>query len=241
MGNLIDTYAALGRWDDVIAVEAEIPDDVDLAATAMLGATFAWVARHRGDLEMAERALERAASLESSATLQDQRTYAVTKYSVLMAKGLVNEALECAQLMAGSEAAEFQDLALGIVEPAIALGNVDLAAEVLAKLESLPPGEIHVVTRAETQAARAQIAAAQGDVQKAGDSFRMAASTFREYGLPFHVARTLVEHCEWLAAQGRTDEAEPLMAEAEEILERLGAQPWLERLARVGRRAAVSA
>ena len=40
----------------------------------------------------------------------------------------------------------------------------------------------------------------------------------------------LLEHGEWLAEGGTADEAEPLLAEAREIFERLGAAPWLERL-----------
>ena len=40
---------------------------------------------------------------------------------------------------------------------------------------------------------------------------------------------TWLEHGEWLGEQGRADEAEPLLAEAREIFERLGATPWLER------------
>ena len=39
-----------------------------------------------------------------------------------------------------------------------------------------------------------------------------------------------LEHGEWLAAQGRAEEAEPLFAEAREIFERLEAKPWLERV-----------
>jgi hypothetical protein len=42
----------------------------------------------------------------------------------------------------------------------------------------------------------------------------------------------LVEHGEWLAGRGRDDDAEPLLAEAREIFERLRATPWLERATR---------
>ncbi len=64
---------------------------------------------------------------------------------------------------------------------------------------------------------------------------KSAAATFRELGLPFWLAVTLLEHGEWLTGQGRTDDAESLLAEAREIFERLEATPWLERAgARVG-------
>ena len=49
----------------------------------------------------------------------------------------------------------------------------------------------------------------------------------------FYLAVTELEHGEWLAPRGRRDEAEPRLAEAREIFERLGATPWLERAAAV--------
>ena len=52
--------------------------------------------------------------------------------------------------------------------------------------------------------------------------------------MPFYLAVSELEHAEWLAEQGRAEEAEPLLAEAREIFERLGATPWLERADRAG-------
>jgi hypothetical protein len=40
----------------------------------------------------------------------------------------------------------------------------------------------------------------------------------------------LLEHGEWLAERGHDDDAEPLLAEARAIFERLKARPWLERV-----------
>ena len=41
--------------------------------------------------------------------------------------------------------------------------------------------------------------------------FKTAAGGFREYNFPFWLAVTELEHGEWLAAQGRGAEAEPLL------------------------------
>ncbi len=60
--------------------------------------------------------------------------------------------------------------------------------------------------------------------------FATAASRFRELEMPFWLALTELEHAEWLIGEGRADEAEPLLAEAREIFERLKATPWLERV-----------
>ena len=57
----------------------------------------------------------------------------------------------------------------------------------------------------------------------------MAAAAFREYGMVFLLARTQLDHAEWLASVGRYEDAAPLVAEAHETFERLRATPWLER------------
>ena len=63
------------------------------------------------------------------------------------------------------------------------------------------------------------------------ERFRSAAGLFREFGLVFHLAVTQLEHGEWLVAQDRAEDAQPLLAEARETFERLQATPWLERSA----------
>lgn len=52
---------------------------------------------------------------------------------------------------------------------------------------------------------------------------------------------TPLEHAEWLAGQGRTEEAAPLLHEAGAIFDELKAAPWLERLHGVRGRAEVPA
>ena len=73
------------------------------------------------------------------------------------------------------------------------------------------------------------------------ERFVSAAALFREFGMVFHLAVTELEHGEWLAAQGRRDEAEPLLAEAREIFEQLEAAPWTERTAAAAATQAVTA
>ena len=50
--------------------------------------------------------------------------------------------------------------------------------------------------------------------------------------IPFDLAVALLDHADWLIPRDRRDEAEPLISEAAEIFERLGAKPWLERTSR---------
>jgi len=64
---------------------------------------------------------------------------------------------------------------------------------------------------------------------------------FRQVPDPFDLATTLVEHAAWLLRTGRGDQAGPLVAEAREIFERLGARPSLDRLEAMARSQGVSA
>ena len=68
----------------------------------------------------------------------------------------------------------------------------------------------------------------RGDDAEADRRRKGATGLFREIGFPFYLAVTLLEHAESLRRRGEAD-AEPLLAEAHEIFERLGATPWLER------------
>ena len=109
------------------------------------------------------------------------------------------------------------------VEAALVLGKREQANELLTMVEQLPPGLRPPFLEAHTHRFRARM-----DSNEAG--FKTAAGSFREYGFPFWLAVTQLEHGEWLVAQGRTEEAESHLTEAREIFERLEARPWLERL-----------
>ena len=76
---------------------------------------------------------------------------------------------------------------------------------------------------------RAQLAAGRGEAEEAERLYKRAAGLFRELAVPFYLSITQLHHAEMLIAQGRAAEAEPLVAEAREVFERLKAQPWLER------------
>jgi hypothetical protein len=74
------------------------------------------------------------------------------------------------------------------------------------------------------------MAAARGESAEVESRFKGAAGLFREIAFPFYMAVTLLEHGEWLIGHARADEAEPLLAEAYEVFERLRARPWIHRV-----------
>ncbi len=108
------------------------------------------------------------------------------------------------------------------VEAAFTLGEAAKIEELLTSIETVPAGSRPPYLDAQARRFRARLA---GD--EAG--YEAAAEQFRQLAIPFWLAVTLLEHAELLASHGQSSQAEPLLAEASEIFERLQAKPWLER------------
>ena len=140
---------------------------------------------------------------------------------MLRAEGRPREALSALEpVIAGGFGSTYLTMKLSLVEAleaAFALGDRDEVEEQIERIEALRPGERPLLLEAHAHRFRAKLT---GD--EAG--YRAAAVLFRERSLDFWLAVTLLEH-------GEAVEREPLVAEAREIFERLGATPWLERAA----------
>jgi hypothetical protein len=119
------------------------------------------------------------------------------------------------------------------LEAAFELGNPAKIDELLAIIEQAPPGLLTSSLRAIGAHFAARRSALQLDAATAAAGFVAAAGLEREAGRAFELAVVQLEHAEWLAREGRTDDAEPLAAEAREIFERLRATPYLERVDRL--------
>jgi hypothetical protein len=125
------------------------------------------------------------------------------------------------------------------LEAAVELDDEAKLDELLALVEELPPGELMPPLRAIGARFAAKRAALRGESGTVEAALVAAAVIFRQTERPFDLAVVLLEHAEWLVAEGRAAEARPLLDEAREIFERLRAAPWLERLAAVGAPAAL--
>jgi hypothetical protein len=184
---------------------------------------------HRGRLDQADALLALYRALEDTAELQIRPILAGARAALARAQGRDADALA-----AGGEAAGLgaqlgygqQGVKTGFVwavDAALARGDSVRADELLGTVEVLPPGLRPPFLEAHTQRFRARI-----EGNEAG--FKAAAGGFREFGFLFWLAVTQLEHGEWLIANGRAAEAEPLLAEAREIFTRLQATPWVERV-----------
>ena len=227
------TYALTmaGRWDEAVSTFDDLPED-QLGTNANLASPLCGVLEifiHRGQLERARGLFSFFTYLEQAIALQDRAIHSAARAALLHAEGNFSEALK-----AGADAAGISDVPQGVkqglvwaVESALTIGDQERADELLGVVEALPPG-----LRAPFLEAQAQRFRARMSNEEAG--FKSAAAGFREYGIPFWLAVTLLEHGELTGDLS-------LVAEAREIFESLRATPWLERVDAVARPAEVPA
>ncbi len=220
-----------GRWDDALAAAAEIPEDRLQETTTLSLLTSVFEIRlHRGEIEEAGRLLSLYGDLGASSDVQERACHDAAVAGLRRAEGRLEEALA-----AGLEAIEVGREQFGIgsqsvkqaflhsVEAALALGRREQAEELLALVDSAPPGLRPPYLEAQAQRLRARLA-----VDPSG--LEVAAARFRELKMPFWLAVSELEQAE-AAADG---DATRILAEARETLERLGARPWIERCDAIG-------
>ena len=138
------------------------------------------------------------------------------------AAGRLREALDTGQKVEeGQESLGISHQAIeqGMVEAleaAVAIDDRERAEQLLVQLDAMPPGRRPPFLDAHMHRFRGRLA---GDPAE----LHAAAERFREIGIPFWLAVTLLEHGELTGDESSLDEAR-------EIFERLEARPWLERL-----------
>jgi tetratricopeptide (TPR) repeat protein len=236
----------LGRWDDAIAAYHELPEEMLPTGGTLLSPLSSILEIHvnRGDVAEARRLLEIYARLEDSADVQERAGFAAAKACVLHAEGRHAEAVAAGEQtfeLGDTLGLDGQDAKMGFMwtlEAALARGDRAKAEEVVDRIEAIPPGLRPPSLGAHAGRARARLAeSADG----ATAHLVSAETVFRDLGLRFWLAVTMLEHAEVLIADGRGEEAEPLLAEARDIFAELRARPWIERAAAVAERTSAEA
>ena len=209
-----------GRWDETVATLEDLTEE-QIRSGAMFLSVLTSVLElhiHRGQLEQAQRLYQLFSRLETTSDVQERGIYRSATAALRRAEGRFEEALdagvasiESMQVLGAGHQILKQGLVEGI-EAALALGERERAAELLATIEAVPSGLRPPYLDAHAHRFRARL---EGD----DGGYRTAAARFRELNVPFWLAVTLLELGE---PQGLT--------EAREIFERLGAAPWLERV-----------
>jgi tetratricopeptide (TPR) repeat protein len=232
---------ALGDWDLVLAQASELPEEnISIARGGFLSAlaVLPQILLARGDLEGAKRPLELFEDARDSDDLQERSNYALGTALIALAEGRPADALVHAKAAMGLAEAQgwggetAKEGFVAAVEANLALGEPAKAEELISFVEGLPRGYVPQMIRAHSSRFRARLAAMEGATDRAEQEFKGAAGSFREMATPFPLAVTQLEFGEWLRLEGRADEAAPLLSEARNTFERLGANPWLERLDR---------
>jgi hypothetical protein len=190
----------------------------------------------RGDLDDAERVLAMTGA-EASEDIQSRGDAAVARSMIQRAKGDPLGALETVRrVMEEFVTGVFsfvREAHVEAAENALALRDLAQTEELISYLEGLPPVERTSLVRAQASRLRARLLASRGEVAIVDAAFKSSVASFRELTMPYWLAVALAEHGEWLIAQGRAEDAAPLLEEARVTFERLGARPWLERVDRV--------
>ena len=224
----------LGRWEEAGAVAAEFTQEqIDSGGTVLsLLQSSVEIHAQRGELDDARRALRMFSRLEHSSDRQERSSYTGARSALRRAEGSLREALADAELTIevgrtfGGAAQSTKQGIVEALEASFALGETAKVEELLGSIEAVPLGSRSPYLDAEARRFRAKLAQDDG-------GFEAAADRFRDLRLPFHLAVTLLEHGESLVDHGQPSDAEPLLAEATEIFDRLAATPWLERARRL--------
>jgi class 3 adenylate cyclase len=236
VANLANALRLLGDWD---AVEAEVTQAIEADGLADYGLVVlarAWLPALRGDATRAQAILAALTDMRASEEPQDKAAVSIIDAFAAAARRQPREALRSAR------AAIAHAMAAGIsnehirwgwplaARTALDLGDAGTVGELLAMLDSQPPGHIEPLLKAERVLARARLAASAGD-PAAGASFAAAVRSLRELSTPYHLAHGLLDHAAWLTAHGDSAAAEAAIGEATAIAVKLGCQPVLDRAA----------
>jgi tetratricopeptide (TPR) repeat protein len=230
---LVECDVWLGNWDAALRVAAECYSRHERHVAVL--SSLPWLFAQRGELGEARRALEKLAPLAARDGVQPRSLEAVARAVVRRAEGRAREALAAAEEVLarraslGSRHGWVKPAFVEAVEAAFALDDLDRVTELLDEWELRSSEQRTPLVEAQEHRFAARLAARRGEADAVEPRFVRATEIFREISFPFYVAVALLEHGEWLAGQGRREDAEPLLAEAREIFKRLKARPWLER------------
>ena len=227
----------MGRWSEALALAAEVQHaESSLWAKAeVIGVTRARC--ELGEVAEAERFLREYEWARDGEQPELLASFLASEARLFRAQGKPAEALGIAEVALthrGELASTSTPIKANLVEAIEAvfeLGELGRVEELLMSIEALPPGERTASLDAHAARFRARLDAVRDHDEGVDGGFRRAQAIFREFGIPFYLGVAELEHAEWLASQGRRDEAEPLLGEAREIFDRLEAKPWLERVA----------
>jgi tetratricopeptide (TPR) repeat protein len=224
----------LGRWDDALAMIESPSEEQTRSGGVLLSLLTSVVEIHlqRGDLGASRGIFSLFSHLEGSSDVQDLSCYLGARSLLKLVdhdyEGAVQDAeaaIETARTLGYAQQSVKQAVPC-LFESAVATGDEAKARKLVGWLEQVPSPQRAPFFTGQADRFRGRL-----DEDEA--AFAAAAETFREHGLRFWHAVTLLEHAELLARNGRASEAEHLQDDARDIFVELRATPWLERIERI--------
>jgi hypothetical protein len=118
-----------------------------------------------------------------------------------------------------------------LVLAALAAGDVSLAEQLLEPVEAAADGSLSPAVVAQQRRLRGLVGVARGDEPAAVEAdLRDGVRLLGDFGWLTALGPAQEELGRWLAEQGRTDEADEMLAAARATYEQIGATGWLARL-----------
>ena len=222
-----DALYLAGRWDEAVALADRLRDEElfgYLWGSVLLPMSRIHAAR--GNHEEPRTYLEQFRKVADN--VQDEVIVLVGDAIVSRADGnlsatlaAVDRVLELDEYLYALVRGEV--LAEG-VEAALGLGELERAESLLSSVDEMSPAKRSQYLNAHAALGRARLLAARGG-EGVDSGYRQAAGRFRELGIPFWLAVTLLEHAERVG----DGDGPAFAAEARETFEALGATPWVGR------------
>jgi tetratricopeptide (TPR) repeat protein len=236
--SLAQVYFYQGRW---LEAEETGRQATEVAVDEFTGAQTRFprllLAANRGNTADIDRHFAAMAPYAASEDQEARSAYQLAAALSAVSRGQFRAALETAGRLArdtlrvrGMGADGFKlgwPLAL---EAALADGSLQEAADLLSLVSEAPKGHVPPYLRSQLARYRARLNAAQGRHENVEADLRQAIAVLTDLGSPYWLAQAQADYARWLVAQGRTDEARPLVSHAQATFTELGAQPDLDRL-----------
>jgi DNA-binding NarL/FixJ family response regulator len=230
-----------GRWPEALDLAestASVVDDAgDPMAVALPHAVAAFVLAGMGQLAEARAHAEAAAANARATGLMPARLWSA--HAALRVAAAAGDHAQVVRVGDSLAAEGFDSLPEGIhhwratyVESLLALGRLDDAADVAARLAEHAAPRDDVSVQAEAARAEGLVAAARGDRQTAEAAFAAGLALDARASRPFVRARLELAAGAQLRRAGQRRAAATLLAQAAARFEALRAAPWAARCAR---------
>jgi len=234
VANLANALLELGEWDEAESVLASAIEDDGLGDNGNVLCLIGLLAALRGDGEQASTVLSSLSAYAKSEDVQAPALIGRVEAFTAATRGRMFDALTCARGVLGHAPA------FGIRHEAIRWSwplaarvarEVDdraAGAELLALLDSHPPGHLPALLRAERLLAFARNEG-DSDQPDAAEAFNQAIEGLRAAGSPYHLAHGLLDHAAYVAHVGGAEQAAAAVEEANAIGRRLRCPPLARR------------